>query len=172
VPTQHLQQALADILAPKSQDAITENFRIHGYLVDGYRGLSYTDTDGREENPTIRLLSERAEDNVYHAINQVIVRAGDHQRRFDIVLYVNGMPLAVLELKRPAPRTPTSPLRTRSSRPTSENCRWRSGSAWSRWRVTASSRSTARPSPRSTTTPRGTSTTTEGPLTARRHPRR
>ena len=100
VPTQHLQQALADILAPKSQDAITENCRIHGYLVDGYRGLSYTDTDGREENPTIRLLSERADANVYHAVNQVIVRSGDHQRRFDIVLYVNGMPLAVLELKR------------------------------------------------------------------------
>ena len=100
VPTTYLQQAMADIVAPKSQDAITENCRIHGYLVDGYRGLSYTDTDGREENPTIRLLSERADANVYHAVNQVIVRSGDHQRRFDIVLYVNGMPLAVLELKR------------------------------------------------------------------------
>jgi type I restriction enzyme R subunit len=32
VPTQHLQQALADILATEAQDAITENRRMHGYL--------------------------------------------------------------------------------------------------------------------------------------------
>src|SRR2546427_7187605 len=40
VPVQYLQQALAEIASPKSNDAITENHRIHNYLVDGYR-LSY-----------------------------------------------------------------------------------------------------------------------------------
>ena len=100
VPTQHLQQALADILSTTSQDAITENHRMHGFLVHGYRGLTYTDTDGREVNPTIWLLSANTDDNVFHAVNQVIVRDGDHQRRFDIVLYLNGLPLAVIELKK------------------------------------------------------------------------
>ncbi|WP_010148696.1 type I restriction endonuclease subunit R [Serinicoccus profundi] len=100
VPTQHLQQAMADILAPKSQDAITENHRIHGYLVHGYRGISYIDTDGSEQNPTIRLLSDDPDHNDYLAVNQVTVRVGDYQRRFDIVLYLNGMPVAVIELKK------------------------------------------------------------------------
>jgi type I restriction enzyme R subunit len=100
VPTQHLQQALADILATTSQDALTENHRVHDLLVHGYRGLTYTDSDGREVNPTIWLLSPQADENVYHAVNQVIVRAGEHQRRFDIVLYVNGLPLVIIELKK------------------------------------------------------------------------
>jgi type I restriction enzyme R subunit len=55
VPGEYLQQAVAEIAAPKSQDAITENHRIHQYLVSGYP-LSYIDTDGIEQNaaPTAR----------------------------------------------------------------------------------------------------------------------
>src|SRR5690606_4514630 len=34
------------------------------------------------------------------AVNQVTIRQGDLHRRFDIVLYVNGMPLSILELKK------------------------------------------------------------------------
>jgi len=100
VPTQHLQQALADILATTSQDALTENHRVHDLLVNGYRGLTYTDGDGREVSPTIWLLSPNADENVYHAVRQVTVRSGDHERRFDIVLYVNGLPLVIIELKK------------------------------------------------------------------------
>ena len=100
VPTQHLQQALADILSTTSQDAITENRRMHDILVHGYRGLTYTDGDGHEVTPTIWLLSPHADENDYHAVTQVTVRAGDHQRRFDIVLYVNGLPLVIIELKK------------------------------------------------------------------------
>ena len=51
VPTEYLKQAHADILSPKSQDALTENQRIHGFLVEGYRGISYVDTDGTEQTP-------------------------------------------------------------------------------------------------------------------------
>jgi type I restriction enzyme R subunit len=99
VPTEYLQQAMADILAPKSQDAITENHRFHGWLVDGYRGVSYLDSDGQEQNPTIRLVGAQVEDNEYLAVNQVTVRSGEVERRFDVVLYLNGLPVAVLELK-------------------------------------------------------------------------
>ena len=50
VPGEYLQQALAEIASPKSQDAITENNRIHGYLVDGFR-LSCIDGAGTEVDP-------------------------------------------------------------------------------------------------------------------------
>lgn len=99
VPTEYLQQAMTDILAPKSQDAMTENFRFHRWLVDGYRGVSYLDSDGQEQNPTIRLVGARVEDNDYLAVNQVTVRSGEVERRFDVVLYLNGLPVAVIELK-------------------------------------------------------------------------
>ena len=57
VPGEYLQQALAEIVAPTSQDSIAENFRLHQIFVHGYRGLSYIDSQGIEQNPTIRLVS-------------------------------------------------------------------------------------------------------------------
>ncbi|WP_243063333.1 type I restriction endonuclease subunit R [Humibacter sp. RRB41] len=98
VPAPFLQQAISEIAAPTSQDAITENHRIHQYLVDGYP-LSYIDSDGVEQNPRVRLLGE-ADQNDWLAVNQVTIRQGDLHRRFDVVLYVNGMPMSIVELKK------------------------------------------------------------------------
>ncbi|MGO4384666.1 type I restriction endonuclease subunit R [Specibacter sp. RAF43] len=99
VPEQYLRQAVAEISSPKSNDALTENFRIHKYLVDGYR-LSYIDADGSERNPTIRLISTVADDNDWLAVNQVTLVSREHTRRFDVVLYLNGMPVSAIELKK------------------------------------------------------------------------
>jgi len=99
VPGHYLQQAVAEIAAPKSQDAITENHRIHDYLVGGYP-LSYLDSDGVEQNSRLRLLGADPSENDWLAVNQVTLRQGDVHRRFDIVLFVNGMPLVIVELKR------------------------------------------------------------------------
>src|SRR5699024_3227060 len=100
VPAEYLQQACAEILAPQSQDAMAENYRIHQMLTGGYRGISYIDADGTEQNPTIRLAGSRVEDNELLAVNQVILRTAELERRFDIVVYLNGMPVAIFELKR------------------------------------------------------------------------
>jgi type I restriction enzyme R subunit len=99
VPAVYLEQALTEIVAPQSQDAIAENYRLHRFLVQGYRGVSYIDSDGIEQNPTIRLVSHRVEENEWRAVSQVTVRSKEVQRRFDVVLYLNGMPVVVVELK-------------------------------------------------------------------------
>jgi len=99
VPGEYLQQAVAEIAAPKSQDAITENHRIHQYLVGGYP-LSYIDPDGVEQNPRLRLLSTDPSENDWLAVNQLTLRQGDLHRRLDIALFVNGMPVVIIELKR------------------------------------------------------------------------
>ncbi|MFD7871516.1 type I restriction endonuclease subunit R [Microbacterium sp. NPDC059771] len=99
VPLRYLQQAASELAAPKSRDAITENHRIHTYLVGGYP-LSYLDADGQEQNVRVRLLSAEPSENDWLAVNQVTLRQGDLHRRFDVVLYVNGMPLSIVELKR------------------------------------------------------------------------
>jgi type I restriction enzyme R subunit len=100
VPGEYLQQALAEIVAPTSQDSIAENFRLHQIFVDGYRGLSYIDSQGIEQNPTIRLISTAAHNNEYLAVNQVTIRSSEVERRFDVVLYLNGMPVVIMELKK------------------------------------------------------------------------
>ncbi|OFI39502.1 DEAD/DEAH box helicase [Arthrobacter sp. SW1] len=99
VPVQYLHQALSEIAAPGSNDAITENHRIHNYFVDGYR-LSYIDSDGSEVNPTIRLISAEPSENNWLAVNQITLVQGDYRRRLDAVLYLNGMPVSIIELKK------------------------------------------------------------------------
>ncbi len=56
VPTEYLDQARAAILQPSSRDAIAENYRLHDCLVGGFRGISDVDSDGIEQNPTLRLI--------------------------------------------------------------------------------------------------------------------
>ncbi len=100
MPGEYLEQALAEIVAPTSQDAIAENYRLHDILVRGYRGISYIDSDGIDQTPTVRLVSHMVEDNEFLAVNQVTIRSREFDRRFDVVLYLNGMPVVVVELKK------------------------------------------------------------------------
>jgi len=100
VPREYLEQALAAILAPTSQDAITENHRLHTFLTEGYRGITYIDADGQEQTPTIRLVSTEPAENDWLVANQVTIARGDRERRFDLVAYLNGLPVAIVELKR------------------------------------------------------------------------
>ncbi|MBL8931719.1 MAG: type I restriction endonuclease subunit R [Kineosporiaceae bacterium] len=100
VPRQYLEQALGEILTPSSQDAVTENFRLHRILVEGYRGIAYLDSDGIEQNPTIHLVSHIVENNEFLAANQVTLRSREHERRLDVVLYLNGLPVVIVELKK------------------------------------------------------------------------
>lgn len=100
IPPLYLDQAAAEILRPTSQDAITENHRLHEYLTKGYSGLTFTDEDGVEHSPTIELVSADPHRNTYASVNQVTIRKPGGARRFDVVLYVNGLPLVVMELKK------------------------------------------------------------------------
>src|SRR6266851_8932741 len=101
LPPSAVDEALNIVLTAKSRDARGENRQVHEYLTKGIRSVVYTDAYGAEQNPTIHLLDPRDPyANDFLAANQVVVIDGDHKRRFDIVLYVNGLPLGVIELKK------------------------------------------------------------------------
>ncbi|MEU3241778.1 type I restriction endonuclease subunit R [Streptomyces sp. NPDC006875] len=101
LPPDAVRDAVAAAATPSSQDTYEENRTAHGYLTAGIRSVTYTDDFGAEHNPTIRLVDlDNPDANVYRALNQVTVIDGEKNRRFDVVLYANGLPLAVLELKR------------------------------------------------------------------------
>ncbi|WP_431968959.1 type I restriction endonuclease subunit R [Actinacidiphila sp. bgisy160] len=101
LPPDAVRDAVAVAATPTSQDTYEENRTAHMYLTAGIRSVTYTDSFGAEHNPTIRLVDLVDPDaNTYRALNQVTVIDGEKNRRFDIVLYVNGLPLALLELKR------------------------------------------------------------------------
>src|SRR5229473_75319 len=97
LPPSAVDEALNIVLTAKSRDARGENRQVHEYLTKGIRSVVYTDAYGAEQNPTIHLLDPRDPyANDFLAVNQVSVIDGDHKRRFDIVLYVNGLPLGLI----------------------------------------------------------------------------
>jgi type I restriction enzyme, R subunit len=100
VPDVYLRQALAEIVAARSNDAISENLRVHEWLMAGFRGITYTDDDGQETTPTIRLLSTDPAENTWLVASQVTIRRAEYHRRFDLALYCNGMPVGIVELKK------------------------------------------------------------------------
>ena len=99
IPTNHLDVAVAELLRPESNDALAENRRLHDAIVSGVRH-TYIDADGVERTPTIRLVDlHNAANNSFQAVRQVTVRTPDIERRFDVVLYLNGLPVVIAELK-------------------------------------------------------------------------
>jgi type I restriction enzyme R subunit len=101
LPPSAVDDVVTTVMTATSRDALTENHRMHEYLTKGIRSVVYTDEYGAEQNPTVWLIDRRdLDNNDFLAANQVTVVDGEHRRRFDIVLYVNGMPLGFVELKK------------------------------------------------------------------------
>ncbi len=80
---------------------LEENRRIHALLTEGVDVEYYAD-DGVLTAGKVWLLDfDRPENNDWLAVQQFVVISGQDRRRPDVVLFVNGLPLAVIELKAP-----------------------------------------------------------------------
>ena len=96
-----IDDAVAVVTSAQSRDAMAENKRLHDFMVRGIRSVVYTDEHGAERNPTIRLIDHRdVDNNDFIVANQVDIRDGEARRRFDVVLYLNGLPVGLIELKK------------------------------------------------------------------------
>lgn len=77
-------------------DLIQENQRLHRLMVDGIK-VTYVH-DSEDRNAVVKLVDWEGEKNDWRAINQVDVVDKSH-RIPDVVIFLNGMPLVVAELK-------------------------------------------------------------------------
>ena len=77
-------------------DLIQENWRLHDLMVKGVQ-LSYL-AGGEERSARAQLVDWADAANDWRAINQVDV-AGTNSRIPDVVLFLNGLPLVIVELK-------------------------------------------------------------------------
>ena len=101
IPDEAKEQAIKQILRTESPELVTNNKNFHNYLVNGV-DVEYRH-EGRIKGDIVNLFDfETPETNDFLAVNQFTVIEGSHNRRPDIVLFVNGLPLAVIELKNPA----------------------------------------------------------------------
>ncbi len=100
-------QAIGRVLASETGSLVEENRRIHRLLTEGVP-VEYRAADGRIVGDRVWLLDfDCPEANSWMAVNQFTVVQAGNNRRPDIVLFVNGLPLAVLELKNAASTSAT-----------------------------------------------------------------
>lgn len=92
------EDALKKVLRTDSPNLLINNENFHKYLTDGVDVEVRTDSGIRGEKVYI-VDFENPENNEFLAINQFTVIEGNQNKRPDIILFVNGLPLVVIELK-------------------------------------------------------------------------
>ena len=109
LPRDVIRRVRQRVQSPGETDIFWANQLIHSWLRDGLQE-TVRHSDGQETTELVRLFdAENLENNDWIAVNQLrvtlddLVDEGEHGTRVpDIVLYLNGMPIAVIELKNPA----------------------------------------------------------------------
>ena len=107
VPADALEEALRKLTRLDQPSLVADNHTLHRYLVEGVP-VEYQRTDGSIMGDLVRVLDyDNPENNDFLAVNQFTVVEDRYERRPDIVLFVNGLPLAVIELKNAADENAT-----------------------------------------------------------------
>ena len=98
LPEECTEQVLSQLLKPQSLDLQVNNHAFHEMLIKGVP-VTYK-KDGETEHDHAFLIDfENVKNNRFQAINQFTVTGTKQPRRPDIICFVNGLPIAVLELK-------------------------------------------------------------------------
>jgi len=102
IPEEAREEALRKVLRHETTSLIGNNRSIHHHLRDGVP-VEYKRSDGSIAGDRVRLLDfADVKANDWLAVNQFTVIEGQHNRRPDVILFLNGLPLAVIELKNAA----------------------------------------------------------------------
>ncbi|BBC74027.1 DEAD/DEAH box helicase [Altererythrobacter sp. B11] len=100
-------EAMRRVLTGELPSLVEENRRIHKLLTEGV-DVEFRGDDGKTASTKIWLIDLGNPDaNDWLAVNQLVVVENRSNRRPDVVLFVNGLPLAVLELKNAASQNAT-----------------------------------------------------------------
>ena len=93
--------ALRRLTRPAGGTLEARNRAFHRVVVDGVT-VEYRDDNGAVHGAQARVIDfDDPANNDWLAVNQFTVVENKHERRPDIVLFVNGLPLGVIELKNP-----------------------------------------------------------------------
>jgi type I restriction enzyme R subunit len=102
LPPEALDDAYRKLTRVEAPSLIERNRAVHRMLVEGVT-VEYRREDGSIAGAQARLIDyDNPENNDWLVVNQFTVAEGQHTRRPDVVLFINGLPLAVIELKNAA----------------------------------------------------------------------
>jgi type I restriction enzyme R subunit len=106
IPEDAREDAIKQIQRLNSPELITNNEAFHRMLTDGIK-VSYH-KDGADRGDLVWLIDfKNPENNEFLVTNQFTVIENDVNKRPDTILFVNGLPLIVIELKNPADENAT-----------------------------------------------------------------
>ncbi|AUL99159.1 DEAD/DEAH box helicase [Rhodocyclaceae bacterium] len=95
------QEAIRKLTQSELPALLEENRRLHRLLTEGV-DVEYHAEDGTLTAGKVALIDfDRPQQNDWLAVSQFVVIHGQNKRRPDVVVFVNGLPLAVIELKAP-----------------------------------------------------------------------
>jgi len=100
LPESAIEQAMAIILKHDSLDLKTNNHAFHRLLLEGVP-VEYRKDDRTIHDRTFLIDFENMANNRFLAVNQFTIQGTKQPRRLDIVCFINGLPIAVMELKSP-----------------------------------------------------------------------
>ncbi len=102
LPDDARRDAFRRLTRPQGTSLLAVNRDTHRMLAEGVE-VAYRRPDGSMGGTRARVLDfEQPENNDWMVVNQFTVQESKHLRRADVVVFVNGLPLAVIELKNAA----------------------------------------------------------------------
>ncbi len=106
LPDETLEDALRKLTRPQGASLEARNRSVHLMLVNGIP-VEYRTPDGIRGAQARPIDFSDPDNNDWLAVNQFTVIENGNNRRPDIVLFINGLPLALIELKNPADENAT-----------------------------------------------------------------
>ena len=102
LPDEALDDAFRKLTRPEGSTLEARNRAFHRMLVDGVT-VEYRTAEGTIRGAQAQVIDfDDPDKNDWLAVNQFTVTENKHERRPDVVLFINGLPLALIELKNPA----------------------------------------------------------------------
>ena len=94
-----IEKAIHELTLEKSPNLLENNLTFHENLINGIEIEDYDD-EGQSVVEIVKIVDfEHPQNNDFLAVNQLTIVNGDYTKRPDIVLFINGLPIVVIELK-------------------------------------------------------------------------
>ncbi|BAY10863.1 type I restriction endonuclease subunit R [Calothrix sp. NIES-2098] len=98
IPTSALDEVVRQVLRSETQNLFENNHRFHQLFTDGVP-ISYQEGDRTVYDQAWLIDWNNPENNDWLVVNQFTVIENHKNHRPDVVVFINGLPLAVIELK-------------------------------------------------------------------------
>ncbi len=107
LPSEAINDAFRKLTRPEGPTLEERNRAVHRLLVDGIT-VEYRTADGSIRGAQAEVIDfDDPANNDWLAVNQFTVSENKHTRRPDVVLFINGLPIAIIELKNAADENAT-----------------------------------------------------------------